>query len=136
MRSQIEKVIGAITLAEPPSEGPQASPGLHHKHYSPRIPLLLINRQLPPGRGVYLYWNNPCQPRVRWRCPGRLRRTQRPSMPLSMRRTPGAGSGLPWKSLRRRRSGRRFSIACVGRVASSCQRLKLLQASIEASGWS
>ncbi|HME07614.1 MAG TPA: L-threonylcarbamoyladenylate synthase, partial [Bryobacteraceae bacterium] len=58
-RLQIEEVIGAVKLAAAPSAGAHASPGLHHKHYSPRTPLFLVTGQLPAGKGVYLYWNDP-----------------------------------------------------------------------------
>jgi L-threonylcarbamoyladenylate synthase len=59
-REQIETVIGPIGLAGsvPPGAG-HASPGMQAKHYSPRTPLILIERELPPGRGAYLYFDHP-----------------------------------------------------------------------------
>jgi L-threonylcarbamoyladenylate synthase len=52
---QLEAVIGAIGIASSTSEGPHASPGMHEKHYSPRTRLVLVDQELPPGRGIYLY---------------------------------------------------------------------------------
>ena len=54
-KSQLEAVIGAIGIAISSSEIPHASPGLHDKHYSPRTRLVLVDRELPAGRGIYLY---------------------------------------------------------------------------------
>jgi L-threonylcarbamoyladenylate synthase len=58
-KAEIEAVIGPVTLADPPSQTAHASPGLHAKHYSPRTPLVLVDRQLPAGKGIYLYRLNP-----------------------------------------------------------------------------
>jgi L-threonylcarbamoyladenylate synthase len=51
--AQIESVIGPVdTLHEPP-QAAHPSPGLHHRHYSPRTPLYLLAKDepLPAGRG-------------------------------------------------------------------------------------
>ena len=56
-RAQIEAVIGPVSLAESPAPGEaHAAPGLHARHYSPRTPLILLERgqKLPPGRGICL----------------------------------------------------------------------------------
>lgn len=31
------------------------SPGMHHRHYSPRTPLVIAPAELPPGRGAYVW---------------------------------------------------------------------------------
>src|ERR1700733_8190547 len=55
-RQQIEEVIGPVQLLGPVTEGAHASPGLHHRHYSPKTPLILMEAgQAPPsGRGIVL----------------------------------------------------------------------------------
>jgi L-threonylcarbamoyladenylate synthase len=55
-RQQIEAVIGPVQLVGPVTEGAHASPGLHLRHYSPKTPLILVERgQLPSsGRGICL----------------------------------------------------------------------------------
>ena len=55
-RQEIEAVIGSVLLLGPVTEGPHASPGLHHRHYSPKTPLLLMEagQTLPGGRGICL----------------------------------------------------------------------------------
>jgi L-threonylcarbamoyladenylate synthase len=56
-KEQIEEVIGPVQLLGAVAEGAHASPGLHRRHYSPRTPLILIERgsALPVGRGICLY---------------------------------------------------------------------------------
>jgi L-threonylcarbamoyladenylate synthase len=59
---EIERLVGAVRVADsgglPASVpfGPQASPGMHPRHYSPHTPLLLLDPgQIPPsGRGAWL----------------------------------------------------------------------------------
>ena len=61
-REQIEDVIGPVLLATEAAPGaPQESPGQHPRHYSPRTPLTLSNRDALPaqGHGVFLYWSKP-----------------------------------------------------------------------------
>jgi L-threonylcarbamoyladenylate synthase len=55
-RADIEAVIGPVKVLDETPEGPHASPGLHRRHYSPRTPLILLERgQAPPsGRGICL----------------------------------------------------------------------------------
>jgi L-threonylcarbamoyladenylate synthase len=56
---QIEQVIGTIEIAQAPSDGAHASPGMHPRHYSPRTPMM---RHLPAsGRGVYLWHTHPAE---------------------------------------------------------------------------
>ena len=60
-RLQIEAVIGPITTAAEPSDGPHPAPGMHPRHYSPRTSLLLVTAgKLPEqGRGIYLQHRYP-----------------------------------------------------------------------------
>jgi len=60
-RRQTEEVIGPILVAEPTSDGPHTSPGMHPRHYSPRTPVRLIeNGEVPQeGSGAYLQINHP-----------------------------------------------------------------------------
>jgi L-threonylcarbamoyladenylate synthase len=60
-REQIEAHLGPILLLDSTAAA-HSSPGLHHKHYSPRTPLYLVgqNQPLPTaGKGIYLHWSNP-----------------------------------------------------------------------------
>ncbi|HLH42852.1 MAG TPA: L-threonylcarbamoyladenylate synthase [Bryobacteraceae bacterium] len=51
--------LGDLELAAAPKAA-HPSPGMHARHYSPRTPLFLIRdpRELPEGRGAYLWWRN------------------------------------------------------------------------------
>jgi L-threonylcarbamoyladenylate synthase len=53
---EIEALIGSVSLAEVPSEGPHESPGMHLRHYQPatRVYLLTANDTPPSGRGAWL----------------------------------------------------------------------------------
>lgn len=55
-REEIEEQIGGIEVMTEGGPGAHASPGQHHRHYSPRTSLLLIPRNSLPtqGKGVYL----------------------------------------------------------------------------------
>jgi L-threonylcarbamoyladenylate synthase len=55
-RQEIEAVIGPVGLIGATAEGAHASPGLHARHYSPKTPLILVERgELPStGRGICL----------------------------------------------------------------------------------
>jgi L-threonylcarbamoyladenylate synthase len=55
-RQEIEAVIGPIQLLGPITESAHASPGLHPRHYSPKTPLVLVERGKSPtsGRGICL----------------------------------------------------------------------------------
>jgi L-threonylcarbamoyladenylate synthase len=63
-RQEIETEIGPVQVLGPVPEGAHASPGLHVRHYSPKTPLILIERgKLPSaGRGVFLQM--PSDPRA------------------------------------------------------------------------
>lgn len=56
---------GDVTLpgvrrADAPVEGAHPSPGMHARHYQPRVPLLLVSGgRLPEGRGAYIWWSTP-----------------------------------------------------------------------------
>ncbi len=55
-KAEIEAVIGPVQMPGPMAEGAHASPGLHARHYSPKTPLILVERgDLPStGRGIFL----------------------------------------------------------------------------------
>lgn len=50
-----------IARASTPGAAAHPSPGMHERHYSPRTRLVLVSNpeEIPPGRGVYLWWNRP-----------------------------------------------------------------------------
>src|SRR5262249_53113391 len=52
---------GPVRVAEGqrPDE-PQAAPGQHARHYSPRTPLF-VGAPDRPGRGAYVWWNVPAE---------------------------------------------------------------------------
>lgn len=54
--TQIEALIGQVKTLDDPTEGPHASPGMHHRHYRPKTPLYLVNpgENPPPECQVYL----------------------------------------------------------------------------------
>lgn len=58
---QIEEVIGPVRVHKAAAAGvAHPSPGMHHKHYSPRTPLILVSDGvLPEGRVAYLWINTP-----------------------------------------------------------------------------
>jgi len=60
-RLQIEQVISPVLIAEPASDKPHASPGMHPRHYSPRTPVRLTeNGDVPQeGSGAYLQITHP-----------------------------------------------------------------------------
>jgi L-threonylcarbamoyladenylate synthase len=60
---EIEAVIGPERVLKQATEGAHSSPGLHARHYSPKTPLILVERgQTPPsGRGIYIQM--PAEPR-------------------------------------------------------------------------
>ncbi len=53
---EIERWIGAVSVAGDPSAGPHASPGMHARHYRPSTPLFLLRTgDAPPaGNGTWL----------------------------------------------------------------------------------
>ncbi len=53
---EIEELIGPVEVAGEAGEGSHPSPGMHHRHYSPRTPVLLVTEGRVPvtGRGAYL----------------------------------------------------------------------------------
>lgn len=60
---EIEAVIGPVRVLKEATEGAHSSPGLRARHYSPKTPLILVERgQTPPsGRGIYIQM--PAEPR-------------------------------------------------------------------------
>lgn len=59
-REQLAAVVGPVATGEA-GAGAHASPGMHHKHYSPRTPLILVrDGELPQqGHGAYLQYQSP-----------------------------------------------------------------------------
>jgi len=53
---EIEELIGPVSIAGDPGAGSHPSPGMHHRHYSPRTPVILVRCGRVPerGRGAYL----------------------------------------------------------------------------------
>ncbi len=63
-QTEIEELIGPVRISGriENGEGAHSSPGLHHKHYSPRTPLVLVESgALPGGRGIYLWRVQPAR---------------------------------------------------------------------------
>jgi L-threonylcarbamoyladenylate synthase len=62
-QQEIEAVIGPVQALRPAVDGPHSSPGLHRRHYSPKTPLILVEKgQLPTnGRGIFIQM--PADPR-------------------------------------------------------------------------
>lgn len=62
-KADIEAVIGPVKTLASDDAGAHASPGLHHRHYSPKTPLILMEpgAALPTGRGIRL--EMPADPR-------------------------------------------------------------------------
>ncbi|MCZ2151633.1 MAG: threonylcarbamoyl-AMP synthase [Bryobacterales bacterium] len=51
-------------------EGAHPSPGMHHRHYSPRTPVILVRGgKLPAGRGAYLWTRTPAHAEYEQRMP-------------------------------------------------------------------
>jgi L-threonylcarbamoyladenylate synthase len=55
-QAEIEAVIGPVRVVDQAHDGPHAAPGMHPRHYSPKTPLILLERgqPLPDGRGTLL----------------------------------------------------------------------------------
>lgn len=72
-RQEIERWIGPVESAGEPASGQaHPSPGLHHRHYSPRTPLYLVEGgDLPAGgRGAYVFTGQgPDSPPGVWPAP-------------------------------------------------------------------
>jgi L-threonylcarbamoyladenylate synthase len=62
-QQEIEAVIGPLQVRGPVTEGGHPSPGMHRRHYSPKTPLILVERGQPPpsGRGICIQM--PAEPR-------------------------------------------------------------------------
>jgi len=55
-REQLEQALGRPVAVAGVVEGAHPSPGMHHKHYAPRTPVLLVrDGQLPAGKGAFLW---------------------------------------------------------------------------------
>ncbi|MEO8659268.1 MAG: L-threonylcarbamoyladenylate synthase [Bryobacteraceae bacterium] len=56
-QAAIEDIVGPIETALAEAGQPHASPGMHHRHYSPRTPVVLIDDgPLPEGRGAWVWY--------------------------------------------------------------------------------
>lgn len=55
-KSELEEITGSLEVVTS-AEGAHPAPGLHHRHYSPRTPLLLTDRP-PEGRGAWIWWQS------------------------------------------------------------------------------
>jgi L-threonylcarbamoyladenylate synthase len=56
-QSDIEAVIGPLSISNHGEAAAHAAPGMHPRHYRPRTPLVLVDRGiLPAGKGVYLWF--------------------------------------------------------------------------------
>ena len=55
-RTEIEEVVGPVTLQAEPAGAAHPSPGMHPQHYSPKTPLMLVSGGDVPdsGKGAYL----------------------------------------------------------------------------------
>ncbi|MBI4910683.1 MAG: threonylcarbamoyl-AMP synthase [Acidobacteria bacterium] len=56
----MEALLGRTVHIAGSVEGPHPSPGMHHRHYSPRTRVVLVAaNQLPEGAGAYLHISEP-----------------------------------------------------------------------------
>ena len=62
-RQEIEAVIGPVDVLGAVAEGAHASPGLHPRHYSPKTPLILVERGNLPSSGRGICIQMPAEPR-------------------------------------------------------------------------
>jgi len=63
-QGDIENLVGPVRRGGRIEKGEEAhpSPGLHHKHYSPDTPLVIVEGgALPAGRGIYLWRVQPAR---------------------------------------------------------------------------
>lgn len=69
-QTQIEQIIGPIETLKTAPVDAHPSPGLHHKHYSPHTPLIVVdNGALPAGRVAYLWIHTPAPAACECRMP-------------------------------------------------------------------
>jgi L-threonylcarbamoyladenylate synthase len=62
-QQEIEAVIGPIQVLGPVTEAAHSSPGLHRRHYSPKTPLILLERGQLPSSGCGICLQMPADPR-------------------------------------------------------------------------
>jgi len=62
-KEQIEEIIGPVQLGGTAGEVAHPSPGLHARHYSPRTPLILVERGKLPSSGRGIRLQMPADPR-------------------------------------------------------------------------
>ncbi|HEY6390734.1 MAG TPA: L-threonylcarbamoyladenylate synthase, partial [Bryobacteraceae bacterium] len=55
-QSDIEAIIGPVSVARSADAAAHSAPGMHPRHYSPKTPLVLVDAGiLPAGKGIYLW---------------------------------------------------------------------------------
>jgi L-threonylcarbamoyladenylate synthase len=62
-KAEIEAVIGPVQMLGSVADGAHASPGLHARHYSPKTPLILVERGELPSTGRGFCLQMPANPR-------------------------------------------------------------------------
>ncbi|MBL8209564.1 MAG: threonylcarbamoyl-AMP synthase [Bryobacterales bacterium] len=69
-REDLERLLERPVRTVGDVEGAHPSPGLHHKHYSPRTPAVRVSDgKLPAGRVAYVWWRTPADAAVAIRMP-------------------------------------------------------------------
>lgn len=59
-REELEAALGTPIAVAGAVDGAHPSPGMHHKHYSPRTRVVMVSaEEFPPGRGVYVWREKP-----------------------------------------------------------------------------
>ncbi len=69
-REDLEAALGRKVRVAGKVEGAHPSPGMHHRHYSPRTPVFLVRAgKLPTGSGAYLWMRTPAHAEYEQRMP-------------------------------------------------------------------
>lgn len=69
-REQLEEALGRPVAMAGEVEGAHPSPGMHHKHYAPRTPVVLVrDGQVPAGKGAYLWMKRAADAELAVRMP-------------------------------------------------------------------
>jgi len=69
-REDLEAALGRQVHMAGKVEGAHPSPGMHHRHYSPRTPVILVRGgKLPAGRGAYLWMHTSAHAEYEQRMP-------------------------------------------------------------------
>jgi L-threonylcarbamoyladenylate synthase len=62
-KEQIQEVIGPVHVLQSTAESAHPSPGMHRRHYSPKTPLVLVQRGRLPASGRGILLQMPTDPR-------------------------------------------------------------------------